>query len=213
MAEVNPAPKKKFQMVTATHKVSGGALRDDPAITIYPSGRAVCNRGGTDIMDEVASTTVESYLVKFGADPKTKTVAVYLADSQDTGAMRIRRYQNSGGTRISFHMGGVWKEHPKLRPSSATEYLVTRNTDEDGIPYMEIGMSAGLEARKGRTTDAAVETTKTADPSKASKKSRKQSTQAKETTDPATETNQSTDPAHQTDKMAASDQGDPENNS
>lgn len=154
---------KKFQMVTSTYKVSGEALRDDPSITVYPTGRGVCNRGATEIMDGVANTSADSYLVKFGVDEETRTLAVYIASSQDKGAMRIRRYSGKGGTRISFHMGGVFKEYPKLRPSSSMDYLVAVDTDDDGTPYMEIGIQAGLEGRKGSSaSNPTAETKKTA---------------------------------------------------
>lgn len=162
MAEKNSVPKKRFKMVTTSHKVVGGALRDDPSITVHPSGLGVCNRGSTDIADEVANTSAESYLVKFGVDEETKTIAVYVATSEEPGAMRIRRYKSKGGTRISFHMGGVWKEHPKLRPSSKMDYLVYSRIDEDGIPYMEIALQAGLEGRKGSTPNPSAESKKTA---------------------------------------------------
>lgn len=153
MAEKNPAPKKKrFEIVTASHKVSGGALRDDPEAKVNPSGLTNLNRGATDLLDELAGTTADTYPVFFGADTPTRTVAVYMATGKEPGAMMVRRYHGKGGTRISFHMGGVWKQHPKLRPESTMEYKVKLDTDEDGVPYLEIQMQAGLNERKGTRT-------------------------------------------------------------
>lgn len=153
--------KKKFQMVTTSHQVSGGALRDDPSVTVHPSGRVVANRGGTDIMDRVADTPDSSYLVKFGVDTETKCIAVFVGNTNEKGLMRVRRYTGNGGSRISFHMGGVWKEHPDLRPPSKGDYLVKYDTDANGVPFMEINMQALLTKRRG-STDPTKETKKTA---------------------------------------------------
>lgn len=154
--------KKKFQMVTTSHTVAGGALRDDPSVTIHPSGRAVANRGGTDTMDQVAGTADETYLVKFGVDLETQTIGVFMGAANEKGLMRIRRYHGKGGSRISFHMGGVWKEYPDLQPQSKGDYLVYFETDAEGVPYMEINLQSVLTRRKGNGTEPATETGKTA---------------------------------------------------
>lgn len=164
MVEINPTPspkKKKFLRVTESPKVAGGANRDDPSVTIHPSGYAVANRGGTEIMDQVAGTADSNYLVTFGAHPETKSVAVYAGNSSDLGLVRVRRYQSKGGSRIAFHLGGVWRKHPSLRPDSKGDYAVKYDTDEDGVAIMEIALGAPLGKRKGNS-DPVVETQKSA---------------------------------------------------
>lgn len=185
MAEPNPK-KKKFQKVTASHKVSGGALRDDPAVKVEPSGRSECNRGASDLLDQLADTDADDYMVYFGADRKTKTVAVYVGGDDEDGAMRIRRYAGKGGSRISFHMGGVWKQHPSLRPSSTAEYKVKLDTDEEGTPYMEINLKARHDVRKGRKSDSD-ESTGSNDASAQKKPASRGKSAADEKTNPASE--------------------------
>lgn len=158
----NPAPKKKsFKMVTSSYKVAGEALRDDPSVRIHPSGYSVANRGGSDLLDKVANTTEQNYLVKYGVDVETDTIAVYLGNTNETGLMRIRRLQGKGGSRIAFHLGGVWKEYPHLRPASKGDYAVRYDTDADGVPCLEIAMQAPLNKRKG-SADPGDETKKSA---------------------------------------------------
>lgn len=96
-----------------------------------------------------------------GAQPETRTVAVYLGNTSEQGLVRVRRYQSKGGSRIAFHLGGVWKKHPSLRPDSKGEHAVKYETDEDGVPIMEIALGAPLNKRKG-ISDPVDETQKSA---------------------------------------------------
>lgn len=135
--------------VTTVHQVSGGANRDPATITVKKTGYAYSNSEGTDYIRMGAKLQEipwpEVYF-SFGANAPAGLVGIYLVRMGAPGAMAVR---DSEGT-LSFHLGGVFKEHSDLRPKTTVECGIVYTKDDKGQPCFIINIGSALPKRKGR---------------------------------------------------------------
>jgi hypothetical protein len=139
---------RRFQKVTRTRPIAGGARRGKPKAVIEPSGRTKFNVAATELHDGLA--------VKNGADPKqcassfqadvgTGTVAVYPEKANTPGTVPVRREKTTAVT----HMGGVFDEYPQLAVTGTRECAVTLEPDDKGVDCLMIMVTAGTAKPKG----------------------------------------------------------------
>lgn len=148
----NPeAPKgsgRKFRRVTTTYIVSGGANRLAPTITIHKTGRSVTSTEATGLIMEnigkFAGVTRENMKHWFGADPDSGDVAMYLTTGGDAGVMKGRDW----GNELGVHLGGVFKEHPRLRPNTRIQCDFELDEDHEGLPCFTFNIYAGLAKKR-----------------------------------------------------------------
>jgi hypothetical protein len=138
-----------LEPVTSTFLVSGGALREDPLVTVRKSGYASSNTGATDQVRTSAgeqSIPLENLHVTFGANVALGIVGMYLSQMETVGSMPLRV---SGNTLI-FHLGGVFKDNPAMRPNTTLSCAFKPGTDAKGKACFLINIGTGLPKRKGR---------------------------------------------------------------
>jgi|GEM_PF-6256847 len=99
---------------------STSTRRDDANFTVSNTGYAVSNTECAELADTLAAKagiTERDYHVIFGADDVGGTVSMEIVDSATPGAQQIKRRDD--GRTFSIHLGGVFRQYPKLRPASA----------------------------------------------------------------------------------------------
>jgi len=144
-----------LQPVVSKYQVQGGALRDEASGIVERTGLTRLNREGSDASDLVAERsgfTMKNYVYKWFADPKKRVVVGYVVDPTTDGAVGIRR--SSDEKIVSFHLGGVFKDYPGLRPSSPQECGVFAREDSKGEPCLVITLGPAKAKIKG-AADAA----------------------------------------------------------
>lgn len=86
-------------------------------------------------------------LTKFFVDGKL--VAAWAVPHGTAGSSPFRQSFVKGGKIrvITQYLHGVFEEHPDLRPASKCRVAVTRETGDDGIPYLVINLASQLAVR------------------------------------------------------------------
>jgi hypothetical protein len=136
-------PASEFEMVDADYRPRRGAVRGAAGGTVWETGLVKLNKNGNDEVKTVAEQSrvpLEHLAFRFGVDLAGGTVAAYaigLEPGQKAGTVRK-------GEQYSFHLGGVFKEYPRLRPASKRiQCPVVARIDRKGVPYLLIALSAG----------------------------------------------------------------------
>ena len=109
----------------------GIANRDPMGMLIYPSGRGVANVAGSEALNHLAIDAhldVERFAVKFGCHEETNQVACFVVDPLTPGAVAVRR--DKGHPTITLYMHNLFKDMPKLRPTS--KRWCTLSVERDG---------------------------------------------------------------------------------
>lgn len=74
-------------------------------------------------------------------------------DKATKGSCLVRWYKGKGSPRAAWHLGGVFKDFPDLRPKSGVRCRVTIGTGRDGLPVLIIPVKANLSTQTtSRTT-------------------------------------------------------------
>lgn len=140
--------KLQLQPVNATVEI--GTIHQETAGGIaHKSGRMPCNRGGSDIwftLRHNAGIEQGNEGAYFEADRVNKVVAVRPVIGAGANIMPVRYL--AGSNTVSIHLGGVFKEHPKLRPLSKSFVTVTTGTDSTGTECMFILLATALTKAK-----------------------------------------------------------------
>ncbi|HLN60911.1 MAG TPA: hypothetical protein VK464_05110 [Symbiobacteriaceae bacterium] len=157
MADEAPANKgRKLTKVTTAYQVQGGAAKDPASVTIWKSGRALTNVDGGNIMvpwAKAAGADPERFQIDFGVDADNKVIGCYIAGPNSPAPTPAKP---SGHERtISFHLGSVFEEHPKLRPVGKRQYLVHLEPDADGVMCFMIDLKTGVMKQTGTRGDSA----------------------------------------------------------
>ncbi|HEY3363508.1 MAG TPA: hypothetical protein VGK74_00375 [Symbiobacteriaceae bacterium] len=149
-AKGTPVPDGiKFDMVEETHVISGGANRSEAALVVKVSGHS---RSNTETKDrvielvEAAAVNREKFRLSYGVNKDLGVIALYIASWETKGAMPVRVFPNG----LSFHIGGVFRKYPSLRPNTTVEPEITATTDADGRRCLAFNILAALPKQKTR---------------------------------------------------------------
>jgi hypothetical protein len=150
----NPGKGRKLKKVTTSYQVQGGANKEPAGITIWKSGRALTNVDCADLLIPLvkqAGGDSNRFMVDFGVDKENQVIGVSIASPNTPGAMPA---QPSGHEKtISFHLGGVFKDYPDLRPVGKRQYMVSLEPDDEGTMCLMIHLKSGVMKRTGTRGD------------------------------------------------------------
>ncbi len=149
-----------FTRVTESYDPNTDPRREDPFFTVSRSGYALSNVAAAALADMVAEKmgiTEKEYCVVLGADSQTGTVSVEIVDSSTPGAQQIKR--QTDGKTISIHLGGLFRQFRKLRPSTEKRACGARLSDEGEV--LLISLKASKAKAKQREKSGADATKKT----------------------------------------------------
>ncbi|HEY3366365.1 MAG TPA: hypothetical protein VGK74_15020 [Symbiobacteriaceae bacterium] len=150
----NEEPKSRRFKPVYTSVAPGGALSRDPeGATHYPSGRLLLNVGGTDYWKSLCEAEgLESAKAagSYQADDVNMVVAVRpVKSTTEMVGLTPVRWVNKD-TSVVLHLGGVYKEHPSMRPIGKQQVTVTIEPDDDGNNCLMIALQTAL-AKRTRT--------------------------------------------------------------
>lgn len=162
MEENNELEGLEFEPVTTTPEANGGAQPDPSGFTVYPSGLSKGNTKATQLWIELCSD--------LGLDPKTavadmgaikarKLVQVKAMDQLKAKSPVATRWYGVRKDLLALHLGGVYQEHPELRPAGRRTATVTRTKDKKGVPCLVISLATALPKRVLARAKAAGEET------------------------------------------------------
>jgi len=145
-----------FQPITTTVPVAGGAARGPAGGTMWESGRfllnatgsedwkGLCHDGGLDL------SQIGAY---FEADEENKVISVRPVIGAGKGIMPVR--WSADMSTATLHLGGVFKEKPKLRIKSKRDISVAVAPDGKGNTCLLIFLQIALPKPKTRTAKSA----------------------------------------------------------
>lgn len=145
---------RNFKPVRTSYDIHTGNRSKVEGGIVHPSGRTLLNVKGTEIADSLAleaGLNLERYNVTFQADQENSLVAVYVTSEVGPGVMPARR--STDGRSVTIHLGGVFKENPKMRPVGKRDCQVWREVDPAGQPYMVISLGTALGTRTTTRTE------------------------------------------------------------
>jgi hypothetical protein len=148
MSHESQEPKSNginFQRASA-YKVST-VNRHSAQVETTRSGRTRTTVEGTEVvlanLSKFPGVTRENMQYWVGADPATETIALYL-EADGTDLMKPRDWD----TILGFHVGGVYQDHPQLRPNTTLQCDFKFATDAAGKPCFTFNLKAGLPKKR-----------------------------------------------------------------
>jgi hypothetical protein len=150
LASASESPKPQFEMVETSPRI-GAANRNTEGGTLYPTGRLPVNAEASDIWRQLVQECglpADNHLCKFAVHKPSRTVAAYPVPhgTPNCAPVRINPHKTAADT-LTFYLGGVFEEHPELRPTGKRTVTVVADTDQNGRPIMVISLASSLQAR------------------------------------------------------------------
>ena len=143
----------KFEPVTATIPVSGGASREAAGGTIWKSGRILLNVSASEGWTALCRSLgpdLNTIGASFEADEANKVVSVRPVIGAGPGIMPVR--WSADLTTVTLHLGGVFAQKPKLRVAGKRDISVAVAPDDKGNPCLLIFLQIALAKTKTRST-------------------------------------------------------------
>jgi hypothetical protein len=135
-----------FEDAPKASNPAADARRDPAKVTVAASGHSSTNSEGKDAFGSFIKRLggdPNSYQLTYRANEGAGKVALYPAQTGDTGIMNVTIYSNS----ISFHLGSCFKHYPLLRPSFKVDCHFQESTDAKGRPCIIVDVAAGTATR------------------------------------------------------------------
>lgn len=146
-----PANILEVEDVTTHFQVAGGASRGPARIIVAKTGRAYSNTEAYDIICAELiekGVSLENLYLAYGANRALGVIALRPSNMATPGAMPV----SVGDKVLRFHLGGVFKEHPSLRPNTTVECGIDFTTDTKGRWCIAINTRQGAPKRAGAST-------------------------------------------------------------
>ncbi|HWI53940.1 MAG TPA: hypothetical protein VNT01_17510 [Symbiobacteriaceae bacterium] len=134
--------------VTTAHSHTN---RNPSLLTVKTSGYTYTDTEATREMLKnlplFGSVSLENLLFWYGVNPNTGMVGIYVdAKGDHPGSTPVKVNANT----LYFHIGGVFKEHPHLRPAGTIECGLTFTKDAKGNPCFVFNVLKGMPKRSTR---------------------------------------------------------------
>jgi hypothetical protein len=146
-----PANALEVEDVTTQFQVAGGANRGPARIIVAKTGRASTNTEAYDLICAELSArgvSLENLHLGAAANRALGVVALRPSNMAAAGAIPV----TVGEKVLRFHLGGVFKEHPALRPNTTVECAVDFTTDAKGRWCFTINSRHGTPKQAGTST-------------------------------------------------------------
>lgn len=150
-------PLARFKMVTSASKsIRGMANRDPEGAKVSPTGLVEVNVAGTELIDSIAMAKrldLNKYAILFGGDEETGQAAALVVEPNTPGAKPVRR--NTASRTITLYMNDLFREQPRLRPTSERWCALSREPDGRDGHFIIIHLNVALERRSSTRRKAA----------------------------------------------------------
>lgn len=123
------------------------AKRAGSQVETTKTGRTRTTTEGTIVVLEnlphFPGVTRENMKYWVGANPVTETIAIYL-EADGPGLMKPRDWDST----LGFHVGGVYKKYPQMRPSTTLQCDFKFDRDGAGRPCFTFNLQQGLAKKR-----------------------------------------------------------------
>jgi hypothetical protein len=148
-----------FDDVQTTPDVNVGATRDPAGATLFVTGMAKGNTECTELWVELCTENgldPKEAVSEMGTNKARKLVQIRaVAELKAQKPVPVRWY-GARNHLVSWHLGGVFEEHPDLRPAGRRSVTVIKTTDSKGRPCLVVSLQTALPKRRvGRGNAAA----------------------------------------------------------
>jgi hypothetical protein len=143
-----PANGLEVEDVTTHFQVAGGASRGPARIIVAKTGRSYSNTEAYDVICAELTdrgVSLENLYFACGANRALGVIALRPSNMATPGAMPA----TVGDKALRFHLGGVFKQHPSLRPNTTVECPIDFTTDAKGRWCITINPRQGAPKRAG----------------------------------------------------------------
>ncbi len=157
MAKGDPSKEPEVNWGEGWGDVTSGYERGDSHkegsyITVSKHGAVDTSVEATDLILESARSrnlAMHTFVLSLKANEKTGQIAgIPIPVEQATKATpAIRWIEGSGSPTAAWHMGGLLKDYPTLRPKGTVRCPVSLATGPDGLPVLLIPIKAGVSTR------------------------------------------------------------------
>jgi hypothetical protein len=92
----------------------------------------------------------DSFELGFGGSEELGQIAIYAGKPGDPGLNQVKFYTNS----LTFHLGAVFADYPKLRPTTKVDCNIRETVDDQGVPCLTVQVvgAPATKVGKRRTT-------------------------------------------------------------
>lgn len=144
-------PKKGYQRVTDTYIPTSDSRRHSPYVQVEPSGSAFSSTTATEmILPSVAANSqyTDNFHLAYDVNEEKGMVAISVVSPQEPGANPAKVSKDR--RKITFHLGAVFRRHPKLAATYTRKCLLLR--EDDGT--LAIAVAAGTAYQKAPVDEA-----------------------------------------------------------
>jgi hypothetical protein len=140
----------RFQVQEIMANPNVGAARDPEGVLVFPSGRALFNKGGTELWLNLMYTANFSEPTKcglvWGFDPTTGEIAGKIVSPQVKGVTAVR--YNEKNDQITAYLKGLFLSYPTAAPSSKRWVPASRWADPELGDFLVLHMNLALTKSK-----------------------------------------------------------------
>jgi hypothetical protein len=140
----------RFQVQEIMANPNVGAGRDPEGVLVFPSGRALFNKGGTDLCLNLMYAANFSEPTKcgfvWGFDANTGEIAGKIVSPQIKGVTSMR--YNEKNDQITAYLKGLFLSYPSAAPSSKRWVPASRWSDPELGDFLVLHMNLALTKSK-----------------------------------------------------------------
>lgn len=148
---------EEWREVTSGYE-RGDGHKEGPYATVSKGGAVECGVEATALAEEIARerglARHQWVLALRAGEKKGQVGCIPIPAEQATRATAtVRWYEKTGSPRAAWHIGGVFKDYPTLRPKGTVKCLVSRATAPDGQPMLVLPVKAGISTQTATRDD------------------------------------------------------------
>jgi len=123
-------------------------------VTISKKGAVQAVVESSDLIQQVALSrglTMEQFVFRLNVNQKMKQISATPVplSMAGNGTTAVHWRKDKGSPLATWHIGGVFKQYPKLRLTGQIRCLVTTAKGPDGLPVLILPLTAGTTVKTG----------------------------------------------------------------